>query len=92
MILMFWLEDFAEGKYRWLAPHDPEGLFDILGGPTYSLSLLDEMFEGMLQEDGLNPALPENWYWHGNEPGLQELLGYLHSRENQKKQSNGQIG
>jgi len=71
-----WEAEFVEGnarQYLWLAPHDPEGLFEVLGGTESTLDRLDEMMvEGQLQsEDETYPdALYGTWYWHGNEPGL----------------------
>jgi predicted alpha-1,2-mannosidase len=71
-----WEDEFVEGnarQYLWLAPHDPEGLFDTLGGTEATLERLDEMMvEGQMQhEDETYPdALYGTWYWHGNEPGL----------------------
>jgi predicted alpha-1,2-mannosidase len=68
-----WTEDYAEGnarQYLWLAPQDPESLFALMGGEDAALERLDELFEMMLEEDGEATGVPENWYWHGNEPGL----------------------
>jgi predicted alpha-1,2-mannosidase len=71
-----WEDEFVEGnarQYLWLAPHDPEGLFEVLGGTERSIERLEEMMvEGQLQsEDEDYPdALYGTWYWHGNEPGL----------------------
>ena len=70
---ILWLDEYAEGnarQYLWLAPHDPEGLFDLLGGQAASLARLHEMFEEMEDEEDDLIGVPENWYWHGNEPGL----------------------
>ncbi len=44
----------APCHYTWFAPHDPDGLIDILGGPQATSDKLDQMFAGA--------------YWHGNEP------------------------
>ena len=81
-----WGDEYAEGnarQYRWLVPHTPENLFEVLGGKDTSLERLDEMFYEMVKEieDGHQISVPENWYWHGNEPGLHipylfSLLGY----------------
>jgi len=71
-----WQDEFVEGnarQYLWLAPHDPEGLFEVLGGTDRALERLTEMMvEGKRQsEDGTHlDALYGTWYWHGNEPGL----------------------
>jgi predicted alpha-1,2-mannosidase len=69
-----WEEEYAEGtarQYLWLVPHDPEGLFEVLGGEEATLARLDEMMEeGAAElEDDLH-AFYGTWYWHGNEPGL----------------------
>jgi len=71
-----WEDEFIEGnarQYLWLAPHDPEGLFEVLGGPERAIERLDEMMiEGQLQSEDETylDALYGTWYWHGNEPGL----------------------
>jgi predicted alpha-1,2-mannosidase len=72
----YWSEAFVEGnarQYLWLVPHDPEGLFSILGGKTVALERLELMMsEGALELEsaGYSDALYGTWYWHGNEPGL----------------------
>lgn len=45
----------APCHYTWYVPHDPEGLFDVLGGKKKAEAKLDSMFI-------------ECRYWHGNEP------------------------
>ena len=53
-----------------MAPHAPEHLIDIIGGPETAIERLDEMFEGAVDEDVNYLGLPKPWYWHGNEPSL----------------------
>lgn len=68
-----WEEEYAEGnarQYLWLVPHDPQGLFDTLGGQEQSLVRLEEMFEEMVDAQDDAVGTPELWYWHGNEPTL----------------------
>jgi predicted alpha-1,2-mannosidase len=68
--------DYTEGnawQYLWLAPHDPAGLIELLGGKEPFADKLDQLFkveEGVKGEQassdisGLIGA-----YAHGNEPG-----------------------
>ncbi len=69
-----WTEDFAEGnarQYRWMVPHDPEGLFDLMGGPAVARGWLDEFFrEAEVDAADDIEGVPEVWYWHGNEIDL----------------------
>ena len=68
-----WDELYAEGnarQYLWMAPHAPEHLIDVIGGPETAIERLDEMFEGAVDEDVNYLGLPKPWYWHGNEPSL----------------------
>jgi len=69
-----WSDDYAEGnarQYLWLVPHDPEGLFEVLGGNEAAVARLDEFFEETVaSEDEWAPGTPEPWYWHGNEPDI----------------------
>jgi len=44
--------------YTWYVPHDPDGLFKLMGGRKKALIKLNTFFE-------------EGHYWHGNEPGHQ---------------------
>ncbi|NOY27830.1 MAG: glycoside hydrolase family 92 protein, partial [Oligoflexia bacterium] len=69
-----WNDMYAEGnarQYLWLAPQDPEALFDVLGGDDVALARLTEMMEQTAaEEDDRLEAVPNSWYWHGNEPSL----------------------
>lgn len=70
-----WDEAYTEGnarQYRWLVPHDPEGLFEAMGGDEVAVGYLTELFEGRreeLEEVG-EIGVPSSWYWHGNEPDI----------------------
>ena len=66
-----WDDAYAEGngwQYLWLAPHDPEGLADLLGGRDALLARLGMFFEN--SEAERRSIGPPRWYWHGNEPDL----------------------
>ena len=69
-----WDDDYAEGnalQYRWMAPHVPERLVEVLGGPEVVEPLLTELFEeAALDAVDDVVGLPEVWYWHGNEVDL----------------------
>ncbi len=69
-----WNEAYAEGnarQYLWLAPHTPEALFAVLGGEATALARLQETMEQTRLEDKDRlEAVPNSWYWHGNEPSL----------------------
>ena len=62
---------YVEGNawhYLWMAPHDPEGLAETLGGREAALDRLREFFELSFAEKpfvGLR-----QYYWHGNEPDI----------------------
>jgi len=65
-----WLDEFTEGnvrQYLWLVPHDPKGLFDVLGGDAVAVERLTELFEEGAAAMGDFEGLPQPWYWHGNE-------------------------
>ena len=68
-----WVEDYAEGnarQYLWLTIHDIPKLFELLGGQEAALLRLEEFFVEMEKTDGETLGIPEQWYWHGNEPTL----------------------
>lgn len=66
-----WDDAYAEGngwQYLWLAPQDPVGLAETLGGEATALARLTRFFE---EAEGERRWLaPPAWYWHGNEPDL----------------------
>jgi predicted alpha-1,2-mannosidase len=72
-----WESAYAEGnawQYTWLVPHDAEGLAALFGGREALFAKLDRFFEqSTLQED---TYLPDNYYWHGNEPDLHAAYLY----------------
>ena len=75
--------DYVEGNARqflWFVPHDPEGLFELLGGKEKSLERLNKFFEDSKvlheenQKNDLKKLLPNFYYWHGNEPSIHAAL------------------
>ncbi len=66
-----WQDFYAEGnalQYTWYAPHDLDGLAELMGGRDVTLERLTDLFESSESEPvGL---MPQNYYWHGNEPDL----------------------
>ncbi len=83
---------YTEGNawhYRFLAPHDPEGLAELFGSNETMAQELNTFFEKAAiereerqqeLEDGytLNSLLPPTYYWHGNEPDIH--AAYLFAR------------
>lgn len=66
-----WQDFYAEGdalQYVWYAPHDLEGLAELMGGREILLARLRDLFAESEQE--LVDLMPQKYYWHGNEPDL----------------------
>ncbi len=66
-----WQDFYAEGnpwQYLWYAPHDLDGLADLLGGRARFLERLEEMFVRSMA--ARRTPLPDPYYWHGNEPDI----------------------
>ena len=65
---------YVEGSpwhWRFSALQDPEGLAELMGGPDAFAEVLTTYFERSgLAGDRLNHAVPDLYYWHGNEPTL----------------------
>ena len=72
-----WSDAYSEGnawQYTWLVPHDAAGLAELFGGREALFAKLDTFFEkSTLEEDTF---LPDNYYWHGNEPDLHAAFLY----------------
>ncbi len=68
---LFWTDEFVEGNawhYLWLAPHDPEGLAELLGGRVAARARLETFFQNADAQGQM--ISPPDWYWHGNEPDI----------------------
>lgn len=68
---MRWDDSYAEGdayQYLWLAPHDPDGLAETLGGRDMALTRLRDFFQRSERER--RGAGPPVYYWQGNEPDI----------------------
>ncbi|MCC7540168.1 MAG: GH92 family glycosyl hydrolase [Deltaproteobacteria bacterium] len=66
-----WEDFYAEGnawQYTWYAPHDLEGLAEAMGGRDTMLERLDDLFARSAR--ARRTALPDTYYWQGNEPDL----------------------
>lgn len=74
---------YTEGnawQYRWLVPHDVEGLIGLFGGPDALVEALQTFFNNAKSEHEASPTeepdeitlmqQPPRWYWHGNEPDI----------------------
>jgi predicted alpha-1,2-mannosidase len=61
---------YVEGsalQWRWAVPHDAEGLVSLFKSPAYFVEELEEFFAKSIPHVG---ALPNAYYWHGNQPDL----------------------
>ncbi|MBN2494706.1 MAG: GH92 family glycosyl hydrolase [Deltaproteobacteria bacterium] len=68
-----WQPYYTEGsawQYLWLAPQDPQGLAELLGGAQAAADKLETFFSTPEPESDLSEFLPDVYYWHGNEPDL----------------------
>ncbi|HEY8376055.1 MAG TPA: glycoside hydrolase domain-containing protein, partial [Nannocystis sp.] len=66
-----WQDFYAEGnalQYTWYAPHDLEGLADVMGGRESAISRLHQFFVDSEQE--VVTWMPQQYYWQGNEPDI----------------------
>jgi len=76
-----WTDDFVEGNawhYRWYVPYDVAAMVEVQhGGDTEAfLDLLATYWDEVEVEE--DDVLPDDWYWHGNEPVLHYVaLGSL---------------
>ena len=61
---------YVEGsalQWRWSVPHDPEGLISLFSSRGEFIKQLEEFFSRSIPRVG---ALPNAYYWHGNQPDL----------------------
>ncbi len=73
----YWVESFTEGNawhYRWGAAWDPEGLVEHThdGDLDTALAEMAAYWDGVADEP--DDDLPDDLYWHGNEPDLHYAL------------------
>ena len=66
-----WTGDFVEGNawhYRWYVPYDLDGMIEVQndGDPDAFLAELASYWAAVEAEP--DDLLPDDWYWHGNEP------------------------
>lgn len=86
-----WATDYAEGnawQYLWLAPHDVEGLTELLGGRDVFIDRLDQFFSIETVQDStvlvdLTGCIGQ--YAHGNEPS--HHIAYLYAYAGQQWKS-----
>jgi predicted alpha-1,2-mannosidase len=63
-------DDYVEGsalQWRWAVPHDAAGFVELFSSRDYFVDELDEFFAKSVAEVG---ALPNGYYWHGNQPDI----------------------
>jgi predicted alpha-1,2-mannosidase len=70
-----WQDPYVEGdawQYLFYAPHDPEGLAELMGGWQPLRERLAEFFQ--LSKDFWNDLVPSPYYFHGNEPDIHSAI------------------
>lgn len=75
-----WLDFYTEGdawQWAWFAPHDVDGLIELMGGREAFINKLDEFFSRSHKSP--DSMMPDKWYWHGNEPDIYSAYWYLHA-------------
>ena len=68
------VNDYVEGSprhWRWVAPHDPEGLVALFGGPDYFVSELETFMDETAPVCGAPDPGPA--YWHGNQHDMHAI-------------------
>ena len=85
-----WNDDYAEGnarQYLWMAPHDPEGLVEVLGGVEAVAPRLEDFF-AQAEIDATDDVrgVPEIHYWHGNEVDLHAAWLFNHLGQPERTQ------
>ena len=55
-------------QWRWFVPQDINGLIDLFGDKQYFVEQLNEFFSR--SKDDITNALPNPYYWAGNEPDI----------------------
>ena len=66
--------DYVEGSprhWRWVAPHDPEGLLELFGDPEYFTCELETFMEEASPRRG--DIDPGPAYWHGNQHDMHAI-------------------
>jgi len=70
-----WDEEYTKGyvegsalQWRWAVPFDPNGLISLFESKDYFVKELNDFFA--LSKPKLATWLPDNYYWHGNEPDI----------------------
>ena len=75
---------YTEGtawQWSFYAPHDGDLFAEALGGKT----ALGERLEALFSQSALggtgrvSSSIPDNFYWHGNEPAIHSAYLFLHS-------------
>jgi putative alpha-1,2-mannosidase len=54
-------------QWRWAVPFDAQGLASLFTSPAYFVEELEQFFAKSIPAVG---ALPNECYWHGNQPDL----------------------
>lgn len=64
-------DDYVEGsalQWRWMVPHDPQGLIALFKSKAYFVEELNSFFEKA--DPDYATFSPGSYYWHGNQPDI----------------------
>lgn len=76
-----WLDTYTQGNawhWLWFVPHDPEGLINLFGSADSMAEKLELFFE--LSSPFELDALPNPYYWHGNQHDLHSVFMFNSAR------------
>jgi putative alpha-1,2-mannosidase len=81
---LYWADDYVEGNawhYVWTVPYDVDGMIEVQhGGDRVAFYARYAAYWQKVYEEP-DDNLPDDWYWHGNEPVLHYAwLGSLAGR------------
>jgi len=73
-----WDEEYTRGyvegsalQWRWAVPFDPKELISLFESKEYFVHELNDFFA--LSKPQLATWIPDNYYWHGNEPDIHSV-------------------
>ena len=67
-------DDYVEGsalQWRWMVPHDPQGLISLFSSREYFVEELNAFFEKA--DPDISTFSPGSYYWHGNQPDMHSV-------------------
>ncbi len=73
-----WDEEYTRGyvegsalQWRWAVPFDTKGLINLFESEDYFVNELNDFYK--LSKQQLATWIPDNYYWHGNQPDIHSV-------------------